>query len=68
MQQMSRDKRTLALLFIAPLIILSLMYFIFNHNGSNLKVAVSQGNELLTKQLKQQQVDVMRWRVIPPNS
>src|SRR5699024_7781053 len=29
-QQMMRDKRTLALLFVAPLFILTLMYFFFN--------------------------------------
>ena len=31
-QQMFRDKRTLALIFIAPLLILTLMYFLFNSN------------------------------------
>ena len=29
-QQLRRDKRTLALLFLAPLLVLTLMYFIFN--------------------------------------
>ena len=30
--EMLRDKRTLALMFIAPLFILSLMYFLFQSN------------------------------------
>src|SRR5699024_10298067 len=34
-QQMFRDKRTLALLFIAPLFILTLMYFIFNDEAAD---------------------------------
>jgi len=40
-QQMLRDKRTLALLFVAPLLILSLMYFLFNGSTNvNLNLGV----------------------------
>ncbi|RKP58067.1 ABC transporter permease [Cohnella endophytica] len=35
--QMIRDKRTLALLFVAPLLILSLMYVMFNGSGDAVK-------------------------------
>ena len=52
MQQMRRDKRTLALLFLAPLVILSLMYFIFNSNESNLTLVVSNGSNQLTEKLQ----------------
>ena len=41
-QEMLRDKRTLALLFIAPLLILTLMYFIFNGNTVDPKLACSE--------------------------
>ncbi|GAB5771107.1 hypothetical protein JMUB7517_27710 [Staphylococcus aureus] len=30
LKEMLRDKRTLALMFLAPILILTLMYFIFN--------------------------------------
>lgn len=33
-EQMLRDKRTLALLFLAPLLVLSLMHYLFNHTGN----------------------------------
>ncbi|MEG3042126.1 MAG: ABC transporter permease [Clostridium sp.] len=44
--QMLRDKRTLALLLVAPLLVLTLMYFIFNGNTSypNLGVVNVDGN------------------------
>lgn len=52
MQQMRRDKRTLALLFLAPLLILSLMYFIFNSEEPDLTLVVSNGNSQLTEKLQ----------------
>lgn len=52
MQQMRRDKRTLALLFLAPLLILSLMYFIFNSDESELSLVVSNGNSQLIEKLQ----------------
>ena len=38
--EMVRDKRTLALLFIAPLLILSLMYLLFNGESADPKLGV----------------------------
>ena len=38
--EMVRDKRTLALLFIAPLLILSLMYLLFNGESVDPKLGV----------------------------
>jgi ABC-2 type transport system permease protein len=49
-QQMRRDKRTLALLFLAPLLVLSLMYFIFNSNEPVITLVVSHvPTELIEK-------------------
>ncbi|MFJ7734926.1 ABC transporter permease [Lysinibacillus sp. NPDC097287] len=51
-QQMRRDKRTLALLFLAPLLILSLMYFIFDSDEPELTLVVSNGNTQLIEKLQ----------------
>ncbi|MFE4132251.1 ABC transporter permease [Peribacillus sp. YIM B13482] len=52
-QQMRRDRRTLALFFLAPLLILTLMYFIFDTEASDLKIVVTGSNEAMVKALKQ---------------
>lgn len=59
MQQMRRDKRTLALLFIAPLIILSLMYFIFNSNEPKMTLVVTNGPAPFIEKLKAVDVKVV---------
>lgn len=51
-QQMKRDKRTLALLFFAPLLVLSLMYFIFNSNEATITLVVSDAPAPLIEKLK----------------
>ncbi|WP_107949631.1 ABC transporter permease [Lysinibacillus parviboronicapiens] len=51
-QQMMRDKRTLALLFCAPLLVLSLMYFIFNSDESEVTLIVSHGPAQLIEKLE----------------
>lgn len=51
-QQMRRDKRTLALLFLAPLLILSLMYFIFDSDETDLTLVVSNANSQLIEKLQ----------------
>lgn len=38
LKEMLRDKRTLALMFLAPILILTLMYFIFNGDENDLKI------------------------------
>ncbi|MBE5666419.1 ABC transporter permease [Staphylococcus sp. SS251] len=40
LKEMLRDKRTLALMFLAPILILTLMYFIFNGNENELKIGL----------------------------
>ncbi|MGG4266209.1 ABC transporter permease [Peribacillus simplex] len=52
-RQMRRDRRTLALFFLAPLLILTLMYFIFDTEASDLKIVVTGSNEAMVKALKQ---------------
>lgn len=46
-QQLRKDKRTMALLFIAPLLVLSLMHFIFDSESSDLKLVVTDENEMV---------------------
>lgn len=58
-QQMRRDKRTLALLFIAPLAILTLMSFIFNSKDANLTVVVTGENPVVVQALQQSDIEVV---------
>ncbi|WP_042479058.1 ABC transporter permease [Bacillus ndiopicus] len=51
-QQMRRDRRTLALLFFAPLLVLTLMSFIFNSNEANLTLVISNGTPPLIEKLQ----------------
>lgn len=53
MQQMLRDRRTLALLFLAPLLVLTLMSFIFNSNEANLTLVVSNGTPPIIEKLQE---------------
>ncbi|MFA1736826.1 ABC transporter permease [Lysinibacillus fusiformis] len=58
-QQMKRDKRTLALLFFAPLLVLSLMYFIFNSNEATITLVVSDAPAPLIEKLKNAEFSVV---------
>ncbi|RLQ91262.1 ABC transporter permease [Planomicrobium sp. Y74] len=58
MLQMFRDKRTLALLFLAPLLVLTLMYLIFDSNEEEMKLGVVGGNDLLIETLESQSIRV----------
>ncbi len=51
-QQMIRDKRTMALLFLAPLLILTLMNLVFNGNTAAPLVGVENANQEMIKQLE----------------
>ncbi|MCM3763381.1 ABC transporter permease [Neobacillus niacini] len=57
-QQMLRDKRTLALMFVAPLLILTLMYFLFNGNNVDPKLGVVGIDESLVRILKKADIKV----------
>ncbi|HGO3719730.1 TPA: ABC transporter permease, partial [Staphylococcus aureus] len=51
-KEMLRDKRTLALMFLAPILILTLMYFIFNGDENDLKIGIDTSvSSNITKQL-----------------
>ncbi|MEC1180202.1 ABC transporter permease [Metasolibacillus meyeri] len=59
MQQMRRDRRTLALLFLAPLLVLTLMSFIFNSNEANITLVVSNGTAPLIEKLQAANLNVI---------
>lgn len=57
-QQMLRDKRTLGLMFVAPLLILTLMYFLFNGNTVDPRLGVVGIDDKLVKVLKKADINV----------
>lgn len=57
-QQMLRDKRTLALLFVAPLLILTLMYFLFNGKEVDLSLGVVNIDESLVEALEDADIHI----------
>ncbi|KEJ00069.1 ABC transporter permease [Clostridium botulinum A2B7 92] len=59
--QMLRDKRTLALLFVAPVIILTLMYFLFNGSTVNPKLGVVDLNKDVIEALKSGDINVIEY-------
>ncbi|WP_223635127.1 ABC transporter permease [Planococcus sp. 4-30] len=61
MLQLLRDKRTMALLFFAPLIVLTLMYFFFNGDNENPQLGVVGGNSQLVAALKNASIDVISY-------
>lgn len=59
-----RDKRTLALMFLVPLVILTIMFFLFN-KGTDEHLKVGATNDVptaLTKALPNDKVDVYRYK------
>ncbi len=59
--QMLRDKRTLGLLFVAPLLILTLMQFLFNGNTANPKLGVINIDKDLTSELEKVNIDIIKY-------
>ncbi|TSI08274.1 ABC transporter permease [Lysinibacillus sp. BW-2-10] len=59
-QQLRKDKRTLALLFVAPLLVLTLMYFIFASEPSDLKLVVTGSNPMINEVLEQSDFELMQ--------
>lgn len=57
--EMIRDKRTMALLFIAPVFILTLMYFFFNGEPTDPRLGVVNVDQSLVEILKEQEIDVI---------
>ncbi|MEH7082730.1 ABC transporter permease [Neobacillus drentensis] len=60
-RQMFRDKRTLALLFVAPLLILTLMYFLFNGSSVEPKLGVTGVDDNLVSVLKKADIQVKQY-------
>src|SRR5699024_4481319 len=60
-QQMVRDKRTLALLFIAPLFILTLMYFIFNEDTADPRLGIVGLDQGLVEELEDVDIQVKHY-------
>jgi ABC-2 type transport system permease protein len=63
-QQMLRDKRTLALLFVAPLFILTLMYFFFNGNAIDPKLGVVNVETSFVEALAQEEISVIHYEQV----
>ncbi|KOA19122.1 inner membrane transport permease YbhR [Clostridium homopropionicum DSM 5847] len=61
-QQMLRDKRTLGLLFIAPLLILTLMYFIFNGNAVDPKLGIVNVSKSVTEALEKNDINIIEYK------
>lgn len=59
--QMLRDKRTLALMFVAPLLVLTLMYFLFNGNTVNPKIGAVGVDKNLVKIIEKAKIDVKQY-------
>ncbi|MFK9090195.1 ABC transporter permease [Bacillus salipaludis] len=66
-QQMLRDKRTLALMFVAPLLILTLMYFLFNGNTVEPKLGVVGVDSSLVKAFKDADIKVKEYEKATKN-
>lgn len=60
-QQMVRDRRTLALLLIAPLFILTLMYFIFNGDTADPKLGIVGLDHDLIEELEDVDIQVKHY-------
>ncbi|THE12235.1 ABC transporter permease [Bacillus timonensis] len=57
-QQLLRDKRTLALLFVAPLLVLSLMYVMFNGDSVEPALGVVGVDDNVVKALKEVDIQI----------
>jgi ABC-2 type transport system permease protein len=60
-QQMFRDKRTLALMMVAPLIIMTLMNFLFTSDTANPKLGITGSDHALVKELKNKDINVKEY-------
>lgn len=60
-QQMFRDKRTLALMMVAPLVIMTLMHFLFTGNTPNPKLGITGASQNFVKQLKNKDINVKQY-------
>lgn len=61
---MLRDKRTLALLFVAPLLVLTLMYYLFNSDTVEPKLGIVNGDQVLIRQLENVNIKVQTYHQV----
>ncbi|WP_408894177.1 ABC transporter permease [Paenibacillus taichungensis] len=62
--QILRDKRTLALLFVAPLLVLTLMNLVFNGNTINPVLGVANGNQHMIEKLNDADIEVKEYNKV----
>ena len=62
--QIVRDKRTLALLFVAPLLVLTLMNLVFNGNTVDPVLGVAHGNQPIIEKLEAADIDVKEFNEV----
>ncbi len=67
-QEMFRDKRTLALLFVAPLLILSLMYLLFNSDTALPRLGVVDIEQSLIEKLETADILVQSYESATPDT
>lgn len=60
-RQMLRDKRTLALMMVAPLVIMTLIYYLFNSDTPNPKIGIVSSDSKLIHQLKDNDLTVKQY-------
>ncbi len=62
--QILRDKRTLALLFVAPLLVLTLMNLVFNGNTVDPVLGVANGNQQIIEKLEDADIVVKEFNKV----
>lgn len=62
--QILRDKRTLALLFVAPLLVLTLMNLVFNGNTVDPVLGVANGNQQIIEKLEEADIEVKEYNKV----
>lgn len=60
-QQLFRDKRTLGLMMVAPLVVMTLMHFLFTSDTANPKLGAAGAGDALVKQLKDKDIDIKQY-------
>lgn len=58
---MFRDKRTLGLMMVAPLLVMTLMHFLFTGDTANPKLGVAGTETALIKDLKAKDIDIKKY-------
>ncbi|MFJ8064352.1 ABC transporter permease [Psychrobacillus sp. NPDC096426] len=59
--QMIRDKRTLALMMVAPLVILTLLHFLLSSETTNPRLGVNGVEEVLLDELKEKEIEIIQF-------